>query len=77
MIFHVLCEPACVRIKGGTLRHRPTHEDAVDLEPEVVMQAPGPMTLDDEAVIALAGATVATARLRRRAEVALRPVLAQ
>ena len=36
-------------IEGQALRHRPAHEHAVDLEPEVVVQTAGAMPLHHEA----------------------------
>ena len=38
-----------VRIERGPARHRPGLEDAVELEPEIVVQAPRVVPLDDEA----------------------------
>ena len=39
----------------GPLRHRPADQHAVDLEPQVVVQPPGPVPLHDEAQRAAAG----------------------
>ena len=50
-------------------------EDAVDLEPEVVVEPGRPMTLDDEPTGAAPARTVAAGRLRRLREVALAAVL--
>jgi hypothetical protein len=36
------------RLERNPLRHRPAREDTVALEPEVVVQAPGVVALDDE-----------------------------
>jgi len=41
--------PAGLRVQSGTAGHCPGDEDAVDLEAEVVVEAGGPMALDDEA----------------------------
>jgi hypothetical protein len=69
MIFDVLRQAARLRIERRTLRHRPTHEHAVDLQPEVVVKAAGAMPLHDEP----AGAFLyfRAARLGRRVELPL------
>ena len=41
--------PADARVEGRALGHGPRHQDALDLEPEVVVEAGRPMALDDEA----------------------------
>ncbi len=40
--------PALLRVEGGAARHGPAHEEAVDLEAEVVVEPGRAMTLDDE-----------------------------
>ena len=41
--------PPNAGIEGRPLGDRPAHEDAVDLEPEVVVETRGAVSLDDEA----------------------------
>src|SRR6185436_2048357 len=65
-------------IERRALRHGPRHEDAADLEPEVVVQPRGAMALDHEAAVTdgrgrLAGGT--GRRLRGLREIALSAVL--
>ena len=38
-----------LRVEARPLGHRPAQQHAVELEPEVVVQAGGPVLLDDEA----------------------------
>ena len=46
-------QPAGPGVERRALRHGPADQHAVDLEPEVVVQAPGPVALHDEPVAAL------------------------
>jgi hypothetical protein len=41
-----------IRVEGRSLRDGPRDQDAADLEPKVVMEPRGSMTLDDEAAAA-------------------------
>ncbi|MHC2386025.1 hypothetical protein ACVIHB_000841 [Bradyrhizobium liaoningense] len=49
MVFHLDRQPLVVRIEGGSFRHRPGLEHAVEFEPEIVVQAAGVVLLDHEA----------------------------
>ncbi len=49
MIFHFDCQALVGRIDGGSARDRPGFEDAVEFEPEVVVETAGGVLLDDEA----------------------------
>src|SRR6185295_1565150 len=49
VILDVDGHPALPGSERGSARHGPRHEDAADLEPEVVMEARRPVTLHDEA----------------------------
>ncbi len=68
--------PPDLGVEGGALRDGPAHEDAADLEPEVVVEPRGAMTLDDEAAAAPAdlGVRRAGGRFGRLGEVALAAV---
>ena len=68
--------PAHVRVEGRALGDRPRHEDATDLEPEVVVETGGPVPLDDESPAPGRSAVGGRARgrLRRLPEVALAAV---
>ena len=48
VILDVHRERALARLEGDALRHRPRGERAVPLEPEVVVEAPRVVALDDE-----------------------------
>ncbi len=48
VVLDVHRHPALGRIQGRAARHGPAHEDAVDLQAEVVVKARRPMALDDE-----------------------------
>ena len=48
MVLDVDRHPPRRGVEGRPLRHGPRHEDAIDLEPEVVVQAGRAMALDDE-----------------------------
>jgi hypothetical protein len=61
------------RIEGGPTGHRPTHEDAVDLQPEVIVKSRGAVALHDETACACRRGRGAR-RLRGPAEVPL-PVI--
>ena len=54
MILHVHRKALLARDQARTARHRPALQHAVQLQPEIVVQAPGSVFLDDVAV-ALAG----------------------
>ena len=66
--------PAHRRVERRALRDGPDGEDAVDLEPEVVVEPGGPMALDDESTGAGPARSVGRRRLGRLREVALAPV---
>ena len=54
VVLDVHREPPRLRVERRPLRHRPAGQHAVDLEPEVVVQAAGPVALHDEpATVAL------------------------
>src|SRR5262249_57199530 len=36
------------RVQGWAVRHRPAHQHAVDLEPQIIVHPAGTVTLDDE-----------------------------
>ncbi len=48
MIFHLHRQPLVVRIERGAARDRPGFEDAVELQPEIVMQPGRSVLLDHE-----------------------------
>src|SRR5258706_15726354 len=48
MVFHLDCQPLVVRIERGAARDRPGFKDAVELEPQIVMQPARIMLLDHE-----------------------------
>src|SRR6266850_3084076 len=48
MIFHLHRQPLVMRIQRGAARDRPGLEDAVELQPEIVVQPAGVMLLDHE-----------------------------
>src|SRR5690606_17299211 len=48
MVLHVKRRPPYLRIQRRPLRNRPAHQHTVDLQPKVVMQAPGTMPLHDK-----------------------------
>ena len=48
VVLDVHGEVADRRVERDALRHRPAREHAVDLEPEVVVEPPGPVALDHE-----------------------------
>jgi hypothetical protein len=68
-------ERALPRLEGDSLRNGPARQRAVTLEPEVIVEPPGVVTLDDEdrLVAALPGAE----RLRRDLRIALLAVIAE
>jgi hypothetical protein len=69
MILDMDREPLLAGNEARTARHRPALHHAVELEPQIIMQAARGVLLNDEA-IALASRRVA-ARLRRHVELAL------
>ena len=75
VILDVDGEPALAGLERHALRHRPARERAVPLEPEVVVEPPRGVALDDEDRAAAAGLTAE--RLRRRARIALAPILVE
>src|SRR5690606_14739187 len=48
MVLHVHRQSLVRRIEAWPLRHRPTEQDAVVLQSEVVVESAGPVLLDDE-----------------------------
>src|SRR5262245_20275357 len=48
MVLHAYGEPPNGRVERRTLRHRPRHEDAVDLEPQVEVEGGGVVTVHHE-----------------------------
>ncbi len=48
VVLHAKGAAPPLRVEGRPLGHRPADQDPVDLEPEVVVRAPRPVTLDDE-----------------------------
>src|SRR6266481_1031643 len=69
MIFHVDRKALFVRNKARAAGDRPALHHAVELEPQIIVQAPGGVFLDDE-VISL-GSVRAPPRLRGHVELAL------
>ena len=59
MVLDLDRQPLAVRIERRALGHRPRLEDAVELEPEIVVQARRVMPLDDEAQLPAPAATAA------------------
>ena len=54
MILHLHCQPLVRRIERRSLRHRPRFQDALHLEPKVIMQPRGIVLLHHEPVPSLA-----------------------
>ena len=75
VILDVDGQMALARAERKPLRHRPARERPVPLEPEVVVEAPGVVALDDEAPRILRAR--AAERLRRLAGVAPTPVVVE
>src|SRR5438270_1547107 len=61
MVFDMHGEPFFAGHEAGPARHRPAFHHAVELEPQIVMQAGGRMLLNDERIAA--ALDLATARL--------------
>src|SRR5665647_251385 len=55
MVLDLYGEALFVRHQAGAARYRPALHHAVEFEPQIVMQPPGGMLLDDEGVAALGG----------------------
>src|SRR5690606_7839990 len=72
MVLDMHGEALLPRHQARAARHRPALEDAIHLQAEVVMQPPGVVLLDDEALARLAAR--AATRFLRRLEVALLPI---
>ena len=77
MIFDFDCEPFVRGIHGRTLGDGPGFQHASELEPQVVMQAPGGMLLDDVAKLFRLRDRALAARLGRLREVPLRTVFVE
>src|SRR5690606_27826212 len=81
VVLGLRCEPPLAGHEARSLRHRPALEHAVELEPEVVVQAARGVLLHDEAPAArptrarVARASRVAARLGAPAEVAPAPVV--
>ena len=71
VVLDVHCEALVVGVEARALGHRPAQQHAVELEPEVVVQAGGRVLLDDERQPGGAARTDLARRLGRDAEVAL------
>jgi hypothetical protein len=72
MVLDVHGDAPHARIEGRAPRHGPAHQHAIDLEPEVVVQSPGPVPLNDEPAGSCGGGTGRSAvRLGRAPEVPL------
>ena len=74
MIFGAHRQPLVARIKARPLGHRPAQQNAVQLQPQVVMQARGIMLLN-EVGKSFARRGFLGRRLRRLAEIAFSFVL--
>ncbi len=59
------------RVQGGPSRHRPRFEDPVELESQIVVQAPRGVLLDDEAQVRRTGDTLLAAGFRGLGEIPL------
>ncbi len=77
MILDLDREPLVVRIERGAARHRPGFEDAVEFQPQIVMQAGRVMLLDYEAPLFGRRDLDVAGGLRRLAEIALLAVRAE
>ena len=75
VILDVDGEVSLRRGHGHSLRHRPAREDAVALEPEVVVQPPRSVALDDEAEPR--PSTTVSERLGRALRVALAAIVGE
>ena len=75
MIFGADGKALVGRIKAGAARHGPAFKDAVDFQPEIIVQSGGVMFLDDEAVPA--PALPFSGRFLRPGEVALAIIFLQ
>lgn len=74
VILDLDCQPLVVRVEGWAFGDSPGFKDAIELEPQVVVQPGGIMFLDDEATAIATGELRIAARLRRLLKVALRPI---
>src|SRR5262245_66113179 len=74
MVLDMHREPLHAWIKSGAVRHRPAHQHAIDLEPQVVVKAPGPMPLHNKTALAAVRFFLRAGRLRGPGEIALGPV---
>ena len=68
MVLDVDRKPLLARDEAWAARHRPALHDAVKLEPQVIMQPPRRVLLDDELIALRSGGL--PARLRRHVELA-------
>ncbi len=73
VVLHVHRQAAHLRVEGRALGHGPAHQHAVDLEPEVVVEAARPVPLHDEPRSVAIGDPLA-GRLRGAGEVPLASV---
>jgi hypothetical protein len=71
VIFHLDRKALVVRIERRPLRHCPGFEDAVELEPQIVVQPGGVVLLNDEAQAVRGGHSRIIAGLLRLLEIAL------
>src|SRR5205823_14408669 len=71
MVFDMDREPLVLRIQARALGYRPAQQDAVELEPEVIMQATCGVLLDHKGQRLRLAARDPSARLGGEAEVAL------
>src|SRR5579864_8910120 len=76
MVFDVDGERTLADVERDPLRHRPGRERTVPLEPEVVMEAAGVVTLDDEDRL-LRPPALLPERLGRLLRIAFPPVFAE
>src|SRR5262249_26338289 len=50
MVLDMNCKSTVCRVEAGASGHRPALENSVELQPEIVVQPPSGVLLDDEAV---------------------------
>jgi hypothetical protein len=77
VVFDLDGQPLVVRIERGPFRHRPGLEDAVEFEPQIVVQPRGVMLLDHEAPLLRWHHRRLARRLRRLLEITFLSILGE
>jgi hypothetical protein len=74
MVFDLNRQPFVGGVQRGSARDRPGLEDPIELEPEVIVETPRRVLLDDEAQSLARGDGIRPAGLRGFLEIAFRAV---